>query len=121
MLSPEQLEEFTACAHKNNLDVVVEVHTHEELQKIAGLDTNVIIGVNNRNLKDFSTNVGHAIEIINTMDPHRTIIAESAFSTPADYALYQDKIDAALIGTALLISDDPSATLISFTSHARRS
>lgn len=123
-LTQAELLKLSDYARSKNLDVVIEIHTEEDLEKVQKLmwadgsgntaPGKLIIGINNRNLKNFSTDVNHAAKFISLIPRHQTIIAESAFRKPEDLASYKGKIDAALIGTALLISQDPEKILRSF-------
>lgn len=114
MLDDERLEELAEYAQAQGLDTVIEIHDDEDLKKIAGIQ-NAIIGINNRNLKTFQTNVRHAAKFLDRLNPAFTVIAESAFSSAEEFAPYFGKIDAVLIGTALLTSKNPHETLLSFT------
>ncbi len=114
MLDDDRLRELAQYAHTQGLDTVIEIHDDEDIKKIASIK-NTIVGINNRNLKTFQTNVRHASKFLARLDPALTVIAESAFSNAEEFAPYLGKIDAVLIGTALLTSENPSKTLISFT------
>lgn len=105
-LSKSQLKKLIAHAHKLNLDAVVEIHTQQDLKKLKKL-AGIIVGINNRNLKNYKTNVMHARALLNKIDPHETIIVESGFKNARDLAKYRGKADAALIGTTLLTSKHP--------------
>ncbi|MEK7524682.1 MAG: indole-3-glycerol-phosphate synthase [Patescibacteria group bacterium] len=118
MLEQSVLKNLVAHAHKQNLDTVIELHDEADLAKIAGLE-DIIIGINNRNLSTFTTDVNHAHKLLKLLPPKSTIIAESAFKNPSELALYKGKVDAVLIGTTFLTSKDPEETLTTFT-HARR-
>ncbi|MBI2638817.1 indole-3-glycerol-phosphate synthase [Candidatus Peregrinibacteria bacterium] len=113
MLDEQQLQRLATYAHEKGLDTVIEIHDDEDFKKIAGI-TNTIIGINNRNLQTFTTNVRHAEKFLDRINPKFTIIAESAFSSAEEFAPYFGKIDAVLIGTALLTSENPSKALSSF-------
>ncbi len=113
MLDEQRLQNLAAYAHEKGLDTVIEIHDDEDFKKIANIK-NTIIGINNRNLRTFTVNVRHAEKFINRIDPKFTIIAESAFSNAEEFTPYFGKIDAVLIGTALLTSENPSQTLSSF-------
>lgn len=117
ILEKDKLQNLVQYARGKNIDPVIEIHDDEDLKKIEGMQ-NAIIGINNRNLKTFETDVKHAEKLLNKIPASCTIIAESAFSKPEEFAPYLGKIDAVLIGTALLISKNPYKTLISFTSYA---
>lgn len=89
------------------MDVLVEVHSADELQMAldAGAD---IIGVNNRNLHTFSTNLSMSFELIQHIPKHVVRVAESGISTPAECSqLYAAGFDAVLIGEALVKSVHP--------------
>lgn len=124
-LSQEKLEELIVLADHYKLDPLVEIHSNEDLQKIRSLKPDkmpdFIIGINNRNLHDFKLDVKHALKFIEQIQSHfgrqQTIIAESGFHNAEDLKPYLGKIDAVLIGTSLLTSNDPSQKLTTFT-HA---
>lgn len=118
MKSREELVGFAVFALTLGLDPVIEIHDETDLLKIESL-RDAIIGINNRNLKTFETDVRHAEKFISRIDPNHTIIVESAFQTPEELTPYRGKIDAVLIGTALLIAQNPYEILTTFT-HARR-
>lgn len=116
--SQKELVGLAVFAMTLGLDPVIEIHDETDLPKIEGLH-DVIIGINNRNLKTFETDVRHAEKFISRIDPNHTIIVESAFQTPEELVQYRGKIDAVLIGTALLTSENPCNTLTSFTHVSR--
>lgn len=118
MLERKTLENLVVYAHKQNLDTVIELHDEADLEKIAALG-DIIIGINNRDLSTFTTDVNHAHKLLKLLPPESTIIVESAFKNPSELALYEGKVDAVLIGTTFLTSSNPQETLTNFT-HARR-
>lgn len=120
MLSKEKLHQLVLAAQKRNLDPVLELHTEEDLAKIAGL-RDVVLGINNRDLETFQTNVHHAQRLLEKIPSEFPIIIESGFSRAEELKLYAGKIDAVLIGTSLLMATDQQKTLQTFTSlYARR-
>lgn len=114
LLSKEKLFELVSLALKVGLDPVVEIHDEQDLKKIKGL-RHIVVGVNNRDLRTFKTNVRHAQKFLDFIDPAFPIIAESAFQTPEELAPYRGKIDAVLIGTILLTAPNPLQKLLSLT------
>lgn len=116
--SQKELVGLAVFALTLSLDPIIEIHDETDLPKIESLH-DVIIGVNNRNLKTFKTDVRHAEKFISRIDPNHTIIVESAFQTPEELVPYRGKIDAVLIGTTLLTSENPCNTLTSFTHVSR--
>ena len=73
-LSPNQVQEFTALAHELNLEVLLEIHTEDELQHF---NKNIdLVGINNRNLKDFKVDLQHSVNLKNLL-PKDTLSAVS--------------------------------------------
>ena len=94
-------------AHSINIDVLVEIHNHDEL-KIA-LDCGAdIIGVNNRNLNTFAVDTQHALQILPSIPDTIIKVAESGIADPVlARQYYQAGFNAVLIGEALVKSTDP--------------
>jgi len=81
ILDKEQVKKLTALAHQLGLEVLFEVHTKDELGKnLNGLTD--VIGVNNRNLKDFSVDFNHSLEIASVLPKETVKISESGISSP---------------------------------------
>lgn len=116
-LTEDQLKDFTDEAILCDLDVVIEVHDTDDIAKISHIpiDPRIMIGINNRNLETLEIDPRHALKLVSLIDPQRTIIAESGFSHTSQLEAYKGKIDAALIGTSLLIAEDPCTELMKFT------
>lgn len=118
ILTKAQLKKLVFCAQKRNLDTLIEIHDEKDIEKLRGL-TGIIIGINNRNLKTFKTDVNHAkslLKRIKKIPEFKTtpIIIESGFSKPEELKKYKGKASAALIGTAFLTSKNPSKLLTQF-------
>jgi indole-3-glycerol phosphate synthase len=105
-LDPAQLGDYLQVAEAIGLHVLVEVHDHQELD-IAVEKGAAIIGVNNRNLKDFSVDL-HASVALRPFIPSGVIaVAESGMKSSADIALVeQASFDALLIGEGLHTSPE---------------
>lgn len=74
-----------------------------------------IIGVNNRNLKDFTVDINNSVRLRNLVPEEIAFVSESGVKTGADVQfLYENKTDAVLIGETLMRSSDKKATLDSF-------
>lgn len=116
--SQKDLVALAIFAQTLGLDPVIEIHDETDLEKIKGLH-GAIIGINNRNLKTFETDVQHAEKLLGRVNLKHTIIIESAMSSQEDLELYRGKIDAVLVGTAFLISKNPCETLTNFTNACR--
>lgn len=98
ILTNAQLQEYIHEAKGLGLDVLVEVHDREELERVLPLDAK-LIGINNRNLRTFVTNLTTTEELIQLIPKDRTIVSESGISQPAEIeTLHSIGADAVLIG-----------------------
>jgi indole-3-glycerol phosphate synthase len=103
-LDQPTLEHLLEVAHTFQLDALVEVHDLPELER--ALDTNArIIGVNNRNLKSFTVDLGTTEQLAEEVPDDVVLIAESGIKTPADAErLAACGADALLVGETLMRS-----------------
>lgn len=110
-LSDAELAAFTRLAHDLGLDVLVEVHDEAECARALQLPLRVI-GVNNRNLHDFSVSLDTSRRIKMMLPADYLLVSESGIHTRADIeALQADGIHAFLVGGALMQADDPGVAL----------
>ena len=110
-LSDAELAAFTRLAHDLGLDVLVEVHDEAECTRALQLPLRVI-GVNNRNLHDFSVSLDTSRRIKTMLPADYLLVSESGIHTRADIeALQADGIHAFLVGGALMQADDPGVAL----------
>jgi indole-3-glycerol phosphate synthase len=121
-LSDGELQRFAQAAHSLSLDVLVEVHTGTEVDRVlsalgeTGADA---IGVNNRNLKSFEVNLGTSLELVGRIPSAMVRVAESGIALPEDLArLRAAGFDAFLIGESLMRQPDPGATLAALLAGA---
>jgi indole-3-glycerol phosphate synthase len=110
------LEELAVCAREQGLFTLVEVHDEGELERAARLDCASIgvgaIGVNARDLRDFSIDLATVERIVPLIPEGVLSVAESGLHGPEDLLRVRAAgADAALVGTALMRSEDPEATL----------
>ena len=111
MLTPSLLSEFIALAKEYWMQCLVEIHDEEEL-KVA-LDTEAeIIGVNNRNLRTFETDLEVAERLIPMLPGGRIAVAESGITTRKDVQqMGKAGAHAVLIGESLVTAKDPASKL----------
>ena len=111
LLDAGELKEYLAIAKSLGLDVLTEVHDEAELA--AALNAGAkIIGVNNRNLRDFTVDLTTSIRLKKLVPPGITFVAESGIKTRSDVAhLEAAGADAVLIGETLMRSGNVRATL----------
>ena len=88
-LSNQQLEEMSKTAFEHNLDVLVEVHDEEELERALRLSERCLLGVNNRNLKTFDVDLNTSLRLKKLLEPARLLVTESGIATPDDVAMMQ--------------------------------
>lgn len=111
ILSEEQIKEYIDISDMLGLSALVEVHNKEEVS--AALKAGArIIGVNNRNLKDFSVDTGNSRRLRELIPREVLFVSESGVKDAADVAkLCEIGADAVLIGETLMRSDDKRAKL----------
>jgi indole-3-glycerol phosphate synthase len=102
ILTETQLHVYLGIAAELGLDCLVEVHTLAELQRV--LQTPApIIGINNRNLRDFTTDVNQTFNLLPYCDDHRLIISESGISSLATaLRLQRAGVNGILVGEGLV-------------------
>ncbi|NHN28715.1 indole-3-glycerol phosphate synthase TrpC [Paenibacillus agricola] len=88
ILTTEQMKQFSREAEAIGLDVLVEVHDKEELDRVLELNT-TLIGINNRNLQTFVTDLKTTEELIAYIPKAVTVVSESGISQPAELAYLQ--------------------------------
>lgn len=111
MLDLHQLREFHAIAREIHLDVLLEVHDEEEMETALQTDC-TLIGVNNRNLRTFETDLGTTGRLARMMPAERLLVAESGINNRADIVrLHADGAKAFLIGESLMREADIGAKL----------
>ena len=111
ILDNVQLKAFGELAQDLGLDALVEAHDEWEVDRALNLEAK-IVGVNNRNLHDFTVDMENSVRL-RKMAPENTVfVSESGINTPKDIRiLYQNRVDAVLIGENLMRSPDKKAAL----------
>ncbi len=102
ILDKKQLQDYYCYAKELNMDVLVEVHDEVELEKSLKTDCD-LIGVNNRNLNDFSVDIETTFRLKKLVPEELPLVSESGLRDRGDIKKLQDHdIDAALIGETLM-------------------
>ena len=110
-LDQPALHALHAEALERGLDVLVEVHDGDELELAAGAGAQ-IIGVNNRDLRDFSVDFERTFALLAQMPPGAIIVAESGIRSAEQLRrLREQGVHAALIGERLMREPEPAAAL----------
>ncbi len=111
VLSDTQLTEFSDLAHELRMDVLVEVHNREELERILALGLK-LLGINNRNLRTFETSLHTTLELLSLIPPQHIVVTESAIHTPDDVTLMRNNgVHAFLVGEAFMRANEPGEKL----------
>ncbi|MDE1897313.1 MAG: indole-3-glycerol phosphate synthase TrpC [Rhodospirillales bacterium] len=110
-LEDSQAHDLEALARALDMDVLVEVHNEEELERALPLQT-PLLGVNNRNLKTMVTDIG-VTEMLSTLSPpNKFLISESGIKTNADVErLRKVCVQGFLVGESLMREQDVSAAV----------
>ncbi len=111
LLEEEQLAAYQALAHSLGIDVLIEAHDCGEIQSALRAGAG-IIGVNNRNLRNFSVDVQNSLHLREMVPREVIFVAESGIQSGADTkALREAGVDAVLVGEAMMKSSDKAAML----------
>lgn len=111
ILDAEQLKEYIGVADSLGLSSLVEAHDEREIAAAVGAGARVI-GVNNRNLKDFTVDTGNSGKLRSIVPDDIVYVSESGVSDAGDVKrLYDAHVDAVLIGEALMRASDRKAKL----------
>ena len=114
LLTPQQALDYFHLASDLTLNLLVEVHTAAELETV--LDWTPLIGINNRDLKTFHTDINNTVrlmkEIPETTRAAKCIISESGISSREDVLLLAEAgVDALLIGETFMVSESIPKTM----------
>ena len=111
VLGRKTLEEYLRICRELGLAALVEAHDDKEIADAVAAGAQ-IIGVNNRNLKDFSVDVGNSGRLRSLVPDGVLFVAESGIRTPEEVAaLSRERVDAVLIGETLMRAENKRAAL----------
>ncbi len=109
-LDPKDLGSLYEEARDLDLDIVVEVHDEEELERALEVVDADVIGINNRDLTDFSVDVERTFRLLADVPAGKTVVSESGFHSREQLEeLERVGVDAVLIGESLMRASDPEA------------
>lgn len=118
-LTSEEILSFSTYAKSLGLNVLLEVHNEEELQRSI-FDSIDAIGVNNRNLKDFSVSLEHSYDLVNKIPDTFIRISESGISDPATIRDLKNRgFQAFLIGETFMKTGDPTTAIKEFVAEIK--
>lgn len=110
-LDDGQMAELAVCSEELGMDVLVEVHDEKELERALRLSTR-LVGVNNRNLHTFETDLDTTIRLLDLMPSDRIVVTESGIHT-TDHVekMRQHGVNSFLVGEAFMREEDPGKAL----------
>lgn len=118
-LGDSLLLELAQLAEHLNMDVLVEVHNSEELERALVLNT-PLIGINNRDLRSFKTKLKTTFDLLPQIPSERLVVTESGIHSPADVRkMKKNGVNAFLIGEAFMKAEDPAAKLTALFRNTR--
>ncbi|HSD18023.1 MAG TPA: indole-3-glycerol phosphate synthase TrpC [Thermomonas sp.] len=110
-LDDVQLAEFAFIAEELGMDVLVEVHDLDELERALPVPAR-LLGINNRNLRTFEVSLQNTLDLKAMVPADRVLVTESGILAPADVALMRDAgVNAFLVGEAFMRQPDPGMAL----------
>jgi len=110
-LGDAMLKDLADLALHLEMDVLVEVHDAEELERALALGL-PLLGINNRDLRTFTTRLETTLNLLKNIPSDRLVVSESGIHTPADVALLRDHgVHAFLVGEAFMRAADPGEKL----------
>lgn len=114
VLTREECGEFTATAHSLGLEVLLEIHSEEELGHISPRTD--MVGVNNRHLGTFITDVAHSFALAESLPKDKVLVSESGISKPESLrGLRRAGFRGFLIGETFMKAADPGLALRKLT------
>ena len=119
-LDEGQLKAYHQLAEELGISALVETHSEEEILTADRIGAK-IIGVNNRNLKDFTVDINNSIRLRELVDPKTVFVSESGIKGVEDMkALYKNGTDAVLIGELLMRAEDRKKKLAELRMETRK-
>jgi len=110
-LEDSQMQQLAELATGLGMDVLVEVHDADELQRALPLSL-PLVGINNRNLRNFETRLETTLELLSIIPDDRIVVTESGILNSTDVELMRkNNVNAFLVGEAFMRAADPGAEL----------
>lgn len=99
ILTDRELQQFIHLASSTGMEVLIEVHDEEELDRVQQLDGVELLGINNRNLKTFETDIEQTYRLLSNITRKVVTVSESGIHLPSHMTrLAEEGVDAVLIG-----------------------
>ena len=110
-LEDDQMVELNQLAKGLNMDVLVEVHNKDELKRALAIEP-TLIGINNRDLHTFETNLQTTLDLLPEIPETCHVVTESGIHTKDDIALMTNQnVNSFLVGEVFMVADEPGSKL----------
>jgi len=118
ILEKEEIALFTSIAHELGMEVLLELHDESELEKI---DNKIdLIGINNRNLKDFKVDMDRSLQLLDRLPAEAVKISESGLSDPETVDFLRSRgFHGFLMGENFMKSENPATACMDFISRLK--
>lgn len=117
-LSPSQMEEFAHLSQELGLEVLLEIHSEDELQHYNKYVD--LVGINNRNLKDFKVDLQHSVNLKNQLPKDVLTVAESGIYSVEDFKFLREQgFDGFLMGEYFMKAENPGKAFENFVKAIR--
>ena len=110
-LDDSKIKQLLSLAHELGMDVLMEVHDRDEMARAINSGAR-LIGVNNRNLRNFEVSLQNTLDMLDMLPEDRILVTESGIHRPEDVKLMRDNnVHAFLVGEAFMRVDEPGEKL----------
>jgi indole-3-glycerol phosphate synthase len=114
ILSKSQIAEFTSLANEIGLEVLLEIHSEDQLDKI-DFDINRLLGINNRNLSNFKVSLETTARLKKLLPEDILVVSESGISNREDVSfLKKSGVNAILVGESIIKEENIEAKIKEF-------
>jgi indole-3-glycerol phosphate synthase len=111
ILDPQELKDYLDLSKELHMDALVEIHSEKDIEKATRAGA-VLIGINNRNLRSFETDIHTSVRMNSLLEPHQIAVAASGIRSRKDIENLNDSgIWNFLIGESLVRAHYPSVFL----------
>ncbi len=118
-LSHEQMQSLTLLAYELGMDVLIEIHNQEELEKVRGIPVRML-GINNRDLHTFEVDLYTTLRLKQQLPEELLVITESGIASQEDVALMiENNIYGFLVGESLMRQENPGKHLQELFFHSK--
>lgn len=120
LLTQQQIRDLTLLAYELNMEVLLEIHSESQLDKI-DFELNRLIGINNRNLDNFVTDLNTTVRLSKSIPEHTVLVSESGISNRDDFeVLKNSRVNAVLVGEYFMRSGNITAAMLNIKNWGRR-